>query len=58
MSGDDGDPEPVLRACDERLRDLASATVELAAAITEQVGSVRTDRLSEALRLAAALLRE
>jgi len=42
--GDQSDPEPVLKACNERMRDLASAASELAAAIP-----VRTDRLSEAL---------
>jgi hypothetical protein len=49
LVGDGCDPEPVLHACQERLRDLASAAGKLAAAITEQVGPVRTDRLAEAL---------
>ena len=56
--GDGSDPEPVLHACNERLRELASATSELAAAITEQVGPVRTDRLAEALGRVSALLHE
>jgi len=56
--GDDSDPEPVLHACNDRVRDLASATGELAAAITEQVGAVQTDRLAEALGRASALLHE
>jgi hypothetical protein len=56
--GDDSDPEPVLHACQERLRDLAAAAGELAAAITEQVGPVRTDRLAEALGRVSALLQE
>ena len=56
--GDDSDPEPVLHACNDRVRDLASATGELAAAVTEQVGAVQTDRLAEALRRATTLLRE
>ena len=56
--GDDSDPEPVLHACQERLRDLASAAGELAAAITEQVGPVRTDRLDEALGRVSAPLHE
>ena len=56
--GDDSDPEPVLRACDDRLRVLASAAGELASAITEQVGPVQTDRLTEALRKVSALLHE
>ncbi len=56
--GDDSDPEPVLQACNDRLRDLAMATSELAAAITEQVGLVRTDRLGRALGRVSALLNE
>jgi hypothetical protein len=56
--GDGSDPEPVLHACQERLRDLASAAGELASAITEQVGPVRTDRLAEALGRVSALLHE
>jgi hypothetical protein len=46
--------EPVL----ERLRDLAAAAGELASAITEQVGPVRTNRLAEALGRVSALLHE
>jgi hypothetical protein len=56
--GDDSDPEPVLHACNDRLRDLAMAASELAAAITEQVGPVRTDRLARALGRVSALLNE
>ena len=56
--GDDSDPEPVLRACNERLRELESATTELAAAVTEQVGAVQTDRLADALGRVSALLHE
>ena len=56
--GDGSDPEAVLHACQERLRDLASAAGELTGAITEQVGPVQTDRLAQALRTAATLLRE
>ena len=56
--GDGSDPEPALRACDERLRDLASATGELAAAIIEQVAAVRTDRLAEALLRVSTLSHE
>ena len=48
----------MLHACQERLRDLASAAGELASAITEQVGPVRTDRLAEALGRVSALLHE
>ena len=54
--GDDSDPEPVLHACNDRLRELASATGQLAAAITEQVGAVQTDRLAEALARVSTLL--
>ena len=54
--GDDSDPEPVLHACNERLRDLASAACELASAIAEQVGPVRSGRLTEALGRVFALL--
>jgi hypothetical protein len=55
---DDSDPEPVLHSCAEWMRELASAAGELASAITEQVGPVRTDRLADALGRVSALLRE